>query len=198
MPLPTGGAVPVPLPVPCGFGVRPTPAFGCLGEWDTFPFRDPGRKRPGWRLFLSDTTITNEQALADIEAGVPVGITPHLTVGAIDQRCTGTVALGRFALAVAGDRFPTHRAPAAGVAGTHPAGEQALFPGLVAGVAKDAPSQPVGPFAVRPPTVATPLWLESAQVLEHHNRRAMHLGKLYNPPADPLGRVFIEMADFGP
>jgi hypothetical protein len=61
-----GGAVPVPFPVPFGFGrtgtvrMQPAAVFGvpstvlraCLGERNTYLFRGPARERASVRLFL--------------------------------------------------------------------------------------------------------------------------------------------------
>src|SRR5579859_5878893 len=52
MPPALGGAMPVPFPMPCGFGAWPPSAFGFLGDWDTPLFREPARERASLRLFL--------------------------------------------------------------------------------------------------------------------------------------------------
>lgn len=72
--------MPVPFPMPCGFGRWPRSAFGCLGEWNTPLFREPLRMQRSLRLFLA--LVAGKEPLPNVEAGVTIGVAAHSTRGA--------------------------------------------------------------------------------------------------------------------
>jgi len=99
--------------------------------------------------------VTGKEFVADIQAGVPVGIPPTATTWAVVERRARTVARGWLTFAVAGHFMPAYptvgqhlAASPARVAGVDPAGEDTALPRFVACVAEDTPPQPVGPFVL--------------------------------------------------
>ena len=92
-----GGAMPVPLPVPCGLRMWPHPAFGSLGERDTPLFREPPRKRGSAGLFLS--LVTGKEPMPDVKTCIAIGVAAHTTRGTEHQRRARSRARGRIAIA---------------------------------------------------------------------------------------------------
>src|SRR5947209_1934105 len=127
--------MPVPFPMPYGFGKWPPSAFGCLGEWNTSLFRGPPRKRGSSRLFL--WLVAGKEPLPNVDTGVAIGIAAHITRGAEHQWRARSIARGRLSLAVPRDLRFTVGALAARIAWIHPAGDDPFSPRLVLTVAED-------------------------------------------------------------
>ena len=119
-----GGAMPVPLPVPCGLSTWPHSAFGSLGEGDTPLFREPARERASLRLSL--LLAAGKELLPNVETGITIGVAAHTTRGTEYLRTARSRVRG--CVAVARDLRFTDGALAARIARAHLAGDDPPLP----------------------------------------------------------------------
>ena len=196
--------------MPCAWNRCSFCTFDFLANDNTCVFRPPLWRQSrrliscvcqqrSWRLFLNCLfLVTSHQTSADVETGIPVGISTHRTCWTKHQGRTGGIPFLQLPLritsnkALATSTFPT------GLPGTHSTRDDPFVPRLVLRVFEDAPLHPEGPFGVSAMAILAPGRLEIAQLLKHQDASLSCLCKLDNASTDQMRVMVIASLDFLP
>jgi len=150
------------------------------------------------RLFLLRVFVALNQALADTETGIAVGVPAHLALWAEAERRAGSVARFWLSLVIATDVRVAAVAFSARIPWVDPAGDDPHVPRLVLRVAENAPFHPVGPFRIATAAIRALFWLQVAQVLKDEDTGLVLPRELNNASAQQVRDMFIDVPDFGP
>jgi hypothetical protein len=150
------------------------------------------------RLFFERILVTLNEALADNETGIAVGIASHGTCRTKAERCAWGVAAHRLPLGVPYDESMATMAFSGGIAWVDTTGQDPLAPRFVFGEGEDPPLHPEGSFDISPMTILALFRLEVSQVFKHQDGSSLLCGELDNASTHQMRKVGIRVADLAP
>ena len=191
--------MPVAVSMPCVIGRWPIFALGFLGENNTCGLLHSAcTSHSSMRLFFERFCIALDQATADDQTGIAIGMSSHLALWAEHQGRAGRIACHSLSRRVANDLSVAAMAFSGGIAWVDPTGNDPLVPRLIFGVGEDPALHPECPFRISPPTIRALFRLEVPQVLEDEYRRSLLRGELHNASAHQMSDLGVYSAYLAP